>query len=149
MSNIKGLTAKREAFSVAFVATGDASEAYRQSHNAANMSPGVINNKASLLLKRDDIRVRIEELRAPVREKAQLTLESHLARLDELSRKAESEGQFGPAITAETNRGKASGLYVEKVDHTSSDGSMTPRSAIDLTDEQLAAIAAGVQKSKP
>ena len=74
---------------------------------------------------------RLEELRAPVRAKAQLTLESHLARLEELSRKAEEEGQFSAAITAETNRGKASGLYTEKVDHTSSDGSMRPVATVD------------------
>lgn len=31
----------------------------------------------------------------------------------------------------------------QAVDHTSSDGSMTPRAAVELTDEQLAAIASG------
>jgi len=59
---------------------------------------------------------RLEELRAPVRERAQITLESHLSRLNHLSIQAEASENYGAAITAETNRGKASGLYVEKVE---------------------------------
>lgn len=55
-----------------------------------------------------------------------LTLESHLARLEELSRRAEEAEQFGPAITAETNRGKAAGLYTDRVDVTSNGGSIAP-----------------------
>ena len=43
-----------------------------------------------------------------------LTLGSHLMRLGHLSHAAEDAGEFGAAITAETNRGKASGLYVHK-----------------------------------
>ena len=43
-----------------------------------------------------------------------ITLGSHLMRLGHLSHAAEDAGEFGAAITAETNRGKASGLYVHK-----------------------------------
>lgn len=120
------LTPKQENFCLAYLETGNASEAYRRAYDADGMTPGSINVKASELLSNVKIAVRLEELRAPVRDRAMLTLESHLARLDELSRKAEEFEQFSAAITAETNRGKAAGLYTEKVDHTSSDGSMTP-----------------------
>ncbi len=121
------LTPKQERFCLAYLETGNASEAYRRAYDAEKMKPESINVNACKLLSDAKIAQRLEELRAPVREKAQLTLESHLARLDELSRKAEADLQFGPAITAETNRGKAAGLYTEKVDHTSSDGTMTPQ----------------------
>lgn len=121
------LTPKQERFCLAYLETGNASEAYRRAYDAEKMKPESINVNACKLLSDAKIAQRLEELRTPVREKAQLTLESHLARLDELSRKAEADLQFGPAITAETNRGKAAGLYTEKVDHTSSDGTMTPQ----------------------
>lgn len=121
------LTPKQERFCLTYLETGNASEAYRRAYDAEKMKPESINVNACKLLSDAKIAQRLEELRAPVREKAQLTLESHLARLDELSRKAEADLQFGPAITAETNRGKAAGLYTEKVDHTSSDGTMTPQ----------------------
>lgn len=112
---------------MAYLETGNASEAYRRAYDAENMKPESINVNASKLLSDTKVTLRLEELRAPVREKALLTLESHLARLDELSRKAEEAEQFAPAITAETNRGKAAGLYTGKTDnihrHVLDDGS--------------------------
>lgn len=109
------LTIKQENFCLAYIETGNASEAYRRSFNAGNMSDAVVANKASDFLKRDDIRVRLEELRKPVIEAAQITLESHLSDLKELRDKAANDAKWGPAINAEVARGKASGLYVEKV----------------------------------
>ncbi len=111
------LTQKQEAFCLAYLETGNASEAYRVAYKPQRMAAKTVNEKASRLLATGKVRARLDELRAPVREKAQITLESHLARLDELSRKAEAEGQFSAAISAETNRGKVAGLYVEKIEH--------------------------------
>ena len=110
-------TQKKEDFCLAYLETGNASEAYRSAYDAKNMKPETIAKRASELMSDGYVTGRLEELRAPVREKALLTLESHLKRLDELSRKAEEAEQFAPAITAETNRGKAAGLYTEKTDN--------------------------------
>lgn len=63
---------------------------------------------------------------------AVMTREGHLDRLRLLSEKAEAEGKFAAAVTAEMARGKVSGFYVEKLDHTSSDGSMVPPRTIIL-----------------
>lgn len=120
------LTPKMEAFCLAYLKSGNASEAYRQSYNAENMKPETIKNKAHLLLKRGDVRATLDILRKPVVEAAQITLASHLEDLKTLRDRALEAEQFSAAITAETNRGKASGLYTEKIDHSSSDGSMTP-----------------------
>ncbi len=120
------LTPKQENFCLAYLETGNASEAYRRAYDAGGMSDTSINRKAKELVDNGKIAARIEEMRAPIREKAMLTLESHLARLEELSRKAEEAEQFGPAITAETNRGKAAGLYTDKVDVTSNGDSIAP-----------------------
>lgn len=93
------------------------------------------------------VRARYQELLEPVQEKAIMTLEQHLARLDELSKAAQGAEQFGPAVTAEVARGKAAGITLEKtkLDLTSTDGSMTPKPAIDasrLSDAVLAEIMA-------
>ncbi|MBP5100386.1 terminase small subunit, partial [Pseudomonas protegens] len=56
------LTPKQEAFCLAYLKTGNASEAYRQAYSAANMKPETINNKASDLLKKGEIGVRLEQL---------------------------------------------------------------------------------------
>ena len=118
------LTAKEDKFCIEHVNGLNASDAYRSAYNTAKMKIETINVKASLLLKKDKIRARIAELKAPVIEKAQLTLETHLERLDHLSRAAEAAEQYGAAITAETNRGKAAGLYITKVE-TNTDTPLT------------------------
>lgn len=112
------LTQKQETFCLAYIETGNASEAYRRAYNTGKMKSETITKRASELLADGDVAGRLEDLRAPVREKAQLTLESHLVRLEYLSQRAERAHQYSAAITAETNRGRAAGFYTEKVDHT-------------------------------
>lgn len=112
------LTQKQENFCLAYIETGNASEAYRRAYDAENMSQAVISNKASLLLARGDIGVRVAELRQPVIEAVRVTLAAHLTRLEELSFGAEQAGQFSAAINAEIARGKASGIYTEKPETT-------------------------------
>ena len=108
------LTAKQEAFCLAYLETGNASEAYRRAYNAGRMKPESIHRKAFDLLENVKIRARLQELRQPAVEAAQVTLRDHLWQLENLRDKALEAEQFGPAITAEINRGKAAGLYVER-----------------------------------
>jgi hypothetical protein len=68
------------------------------------------------------VAARVDELRKPVVEAAQITLASHLARLRALSEAAEGSAQYSAAITAEIARGKASGLYIEKTELTGANG---------------------------
>lgn len=105
------LTAKEDKFCIEFSKGINASDAYRAAYSTKNMKAETINVKASLLLKKGKIRTRIDELKKPVIAKAQLTFESHLKRLDDLSKGAEKAEQFSAAITAEIHRGKASGFY--------------------------------------
>ena len=62
--------------------------------------------------------VRAAELRAPMVKQAQITLQSHLKRLNDLSDMAVTEKQYSAAIAAEVSRGKASGFYVNKHEDT-------------------------------
>nr|WP_277990356.1 terminase small subunit [Pandoraea sp. LA3] len=108
------MTQKQEAFCLAYIETGNASEAYRRAYNAAKMSAATVNRTAKELLDNPKIAARLEALRAPVRERAQMTLEQHLDDLKRLRDLAERDGKYGPAVTAEISRGKAAGIYVDK-----------------------------------
>lgn len=110
------LTPKQENFCIAYLETGNASEAYRRSYSAERMKTDTINRKAKDLLNNGKIAARLSELRAPAVAKAQMTVEQHLADLQRLRDLAEASEKYGPAVTAEMARGKVSGFYVEKVD---------------------------------
>ena len=121
------LTPKRESFAQAVASGMSQADAYRSAFSVKSSTKAeTVQQSASRLMADPKVAARVEEIRAPIVQKAQITLESHLERLKQLSEKAEQEGQFSAAISAEVSRGKASGLYTEKIDHSSSDGSMTP-----------------------
>lgn len=58
------LTPKQEAFALAYVETGNASEAYRKVYNAQRMKPASINRKAKELLDHGKISARVAEVMA-------------------------------------------------------------------------------------
>ena len=113
------LTPKQEKFCLEYLTTGNASEAYRRSYDISNMKPESIGRKAKELMDNVKITAKIAELKSPAEEKAIITYESHLKRLEELSRGAENAEQFSAAINAEIHRGKAAGFY--SVDTKASD----------------------------
>lgn len=129
------LTAKQEAFCLAYIETNNASEAYRRSYNADKMKSETINRKAAELMNNGKITARLEQLREPVRERAQITLESHLERLNHLSLMAEQAEQYSAAIKAEESRGKVAGLYVEKIEHS---GMQTIKVTADMNPQDAA-----------
>ncbi len=108
------LTIKQEKFCQELITTGNASAAYREAYNTEKMKPESVNRSAKQLLDNTKIATRLQELRAPAVEKAQLTLEQHLNDLKRLRDKAEMQDRYGDAIRAEVARGKAAGLHIEK-----------------------------------
>ena len=111
------LTSKQENFCHAFIELGNASDAYRAAYNAEKMSQEAVYVEASKLLSHPKISLRIDELRQPAVEAAQMTLEGHLADLKMMRDLALSEKQYSAAINAETQRGKAAGFYVVKTEN--------------------------------
>ena len=109
------LTAKREAFCQAIVSGMSQADAYRKAFDAQAMKPATVQKRASELMANGEVRGRVEEIRKPVVEAVQISLEQHLRDLKDLRDKAQSADKWGPAIVAEIARGKASGLYVESV----------------------------------
>lgn len=125
------LTIKQENFCLAIVETGKPSESYRRAFNAAKMSDAAVAVEAAKLLKNPKIALRIEALRKPVIEAAQISLEQHLNDLKRLRDLALSDQKYGPAIQAEIARGKASGHYIDRVEHGN------PGDFDNLTDDEL------------
>jgi uncharacterized protein YecA (UPF0149 family) len=78
------------------------------------MKTETVHREATELMANHKVATRIEEIQRPIRERAEITLESHLERLKHLSNMAETAEQYSAAIKAEESRGKASGLYVDK-----------------------------------
>lgn len=113
------LTPKQEAFAQAIISGMSQSDAYRSAYTVKPATkPETVVQSASRIMADRNVTARVEELRKPVVKAAQITLASHLERLRALSEAAELGNQFSAAITAEVARGKASGLYVEKLEHT-------------------------------
>jgi phage terminase small subunit len=74
-SGAMNITPKQEAFCLAYIDTGNASEAYRRAYCAAKMKMETVNRKAFDLLQNGKITARVDELRAAVTEKAVKKLE--------------------------------------------------------------------------
>ena len=169
------LTPKQEKFCLAYLKTGNASEAYRQAYAADGMKPATINVKACELLANGKIAARLEELTRAATTSAVMTRQRALERLSLIAETSiadilefdqqELEGADGPiretiwrmkdsaeipevaAATIKSVTMTKFGPKIEmydrlsaiqqlakmqgwesaaKVDHTSSDGSMTP-----------------------
>ena len=112
------LTPKQESFCLAYLETGNASEAYRRSYNAGGMKPDTINVKASELLSNGKVAVRLAELRAPAIAKAQLTVEDLLAELEEARKLAIDTEAPAPAVSATMGKAKLLGFDKQLVEHS-------------------------------
>ena len=109
------LTQKQEKFCTEFVQCGNAAEAYRRSYDARKMQDVSVWNASSRLMADSKICERIKELQDAAAKEAKVTLEGHLNKLAELRDMAIEDGQWNAAITAEVSRGKAAGLYTDRL----------------------------------
>lgn len=78
--------------------------------------------QASKLLAKPEIKAAVAAARSQAAADAELTLAGHLRELADLRDEASRCKQYGAAITAETNRGKAAGFYSERIEHTGEGG---------------------------
>jgi len=124
------LTPKQEAFSRAYVETGNASEAYRRAYNAENMKPTTIAVKACLLVQQDKIRARIEALQGETMDRHQMTVDAIADLLMDDRDFARARGSAAAGVSATMGLAKLYGLMTDKHDLQSSDGSMTPKAPV-------------------
>ena len=108
------LTPKQENFCLAYIETGNASEAYRSAYDAENMKAETIHVKASELLSSDKVSVRVKELRDKAAKRNQITVDDLIRELEEARIAAlTAETPQSSAATAAT-MGKAKLLGLDK-----------------------------------
>jgi len=110
------LTPKQEKFAQSVASGKSQADAYRMAYNAGNMKEETVWSNASVLMADNKVSARVDEIRKPIVECAQFTLDQHLINLMSLRDKAAEDGKWGAAIAAEIGRGKAAGLYINKGD---------------------------------
>ena len=123
----RALTDKEAKFAMLVVELGNKAEAYRQSYNTKG-SPQVCAVSAQKLLANPNIRIRIEEHRKMAQEAHGITMESLLKELEEARVIASTceTPQSSAMVSASMSKAKLLGLDKNIIDHTSSDGSMSP-----------------------
>lgn len=85
------LTAKQEAFCIAYLETGNATEAYRRAYNSENMKTTSMSANAGKLMADTRIALRINELKAMARTEAVMTRQEALERLSRIGRTSLSD----------------------------------------------------------
>jgi len=82
---MKKLTLKQENFCLAYIETGNASEAYRRAYDVSKMKPASINRMAKDVIDNINISSRIAELRKPILDKHNITQERVIAELSKIA----------------------------------------------------------------
>ena len=135
------LTAKQEAFCLAYIETNNASEAYRRVYDSNKMKPESVNESASRLLADVKITARLAELREPIMQRHNVTVDSLVLELEEARQAALSADtpQSSAAVAATMGKAKLCGLDKQVIDLMSSDGSMTPAASQEAVLQALRA----------
>ena len=110
------LTPKQEAFCLAYIETGNASEAYRLNYNAENQKPETINRNAKKLMDNNKIVARLGELQTAHAARHNVTVDCLTAALIADRALARANKQSGAAITATMSIAKLHGLDITKVE---------------------------------
>ena len=122
------LTPKQERFCQKYIELGNASEAYRQSYDADDMNTNTVNRKAKELLDNGKITARVEQIKRGHKKRHNMTIDDLLLELEEARQAAlgAENPQSSAAVAATMGKAKILGLDKQVIDHTSSDGSMSP-----------------------
>ncbi|MCC8341880.1 terminase small subunit [Pseudomonas stutzeri] len=112
------MTPKQEAFCLAYIETGNASEAYRRAYNAENMKPETVNRKAKDLLDNGKITARLAELREPILERHGDTVDSLLKELESARARALAVDRPSAAVSATMGKARLLGLDRQQLDVT-------------------------------
>lgn len=118
----KKLTPKQERFAQLIAEGKSQADAYRGAFDVKTKRLSTIHDCAHKVMARPEVAQRVAELRQPIVERVQVTLEGHLKELERLRHMAMNAAQYGPAIKAEELRGKVAGFYTEKHQITGADG---------------------------
>ncbi|SUD77896.1 terminase small subunit [Pseudomonas putida] len=136
-------TDKMELFCLAYVETGNASEAYRRSYNTANMADKTAQREGYNLLQNPLVQARIEELRIKVMERHEITVDTLLAELEEARLLGKQTGKASAMVTASMGKAKLLGLDKQIVELTGKDGApIETKSTVKVDQEALESVLA-------
>lgn len=124
----RGITQKQRAYCLAFMETGNSSEAYRRSYDASGMTTASVNRCAKDVYDNVNVSAMIEQLRKKAMKRNEITVDTLLDELEE-ARKAALDAdtaQSSAAVSATMGKARLLGLDKKIVDHMSSDGSLMP-----------------------
>jgi phage terminase small subunit len=110
------LTAKQEQFAVLWGSGKTKMQAYLESHDVTTTNEKTIYANAREVSKNPAVAELAAKIRAEAAEEAKITLASHLRELEEIKKRALERESFSAAVQAEISRGKASGLYIDRID---------------------------------
>lgn len=118
------LTPKQEAFALAYVETGNASEAYRRAYSAEKMKPASVAVNASKLLAGAKVALRVQELQAKAVERHEITVDDLIRELEEARTAASNQEkpQAAAMVAATLGKAKLLGMLTDKMEHSGKDG---------------------------
>lgn len=108
------MTPKQEAFVREYLIDLNATQAAIRAGYSAKTA-GVVGHEN---LTKPEIAAAVQHAKSQAAERAEMTVDQHLADLKEIRDAAISEGKYSAAATAEIARGKVAGFYVERVEAT-------------------------------
>lgn len=112
------MTPKQEAFCLAYIETGNASEAYRRAYDAENMKPESVNVNASKLLADTKIKLRVAELKAAHVERHNVTIDDIRVMLLEDRDFAREMETASAAVSATMGLAKLYGHLTDRFQHS-------------------------------
>lgn len=128
------LTPKQEAFCLAYIETGNASEAYRQAYDCSKMSNEAINVEATKLLNNPKIALRVDELQTAHRERHKITVDELIEELEQARAIAKEKGNATAMVSATMGKAKLLGLDKLVID-SAIDNELPTKINIVFTDE--------------
>lgn len=129
-------TEKMELFCLAYIETGNASEAYRRSYNTANMADKTAQREGYNLLQNPLVQARIEELRTKVMERHEITVDTLLAELEEARLLGKETGKASAMVNASMGKAKLLGLDKQIVELTGKNGAPIETSSTVTVDQK-------------
>ena len=129
------LTPKQEKFAQVYVQTGNASEAYRQAYDVGGMKSDSINVNASKQLNNAKIALRVKELQSEIEKRELWSKEDSIKILSGIAKGDDPDARPTDKVNAVKALNSMHGWDKQVIDHTSSDGSMTPVLTVKFGDE--------------
>lgn len=113
----RSLTPKQEKFAQVYIETGNASEAYRQAYNAGNMSANAIHVAANELMSNPKLSLRVNQLRAELKERHEVTVDSIVKELEQARAVSMAKDQGAAMVSASMGKAKLMGLITDRQLH--------------------------------